>query len=95
MAYFTPPDMPDRKYYLFGRGGAQKLSRELDIPFLGEIPIEQEVRESGDDGRPVVMSHPDSKSAAAFNEMAERVVEQVAIRNAEDDPTQKVEILYR
>jgi ATP-binding protein involved in chromosome partitioning len=95
MAYFSPPDQPDRKYYLFGRGGAQNLSRELDVPFLGEIPIEQEVREGGDDGRPVVLSHPDSKSAQAFNEMADRVVEQVAIRNAQDDPTQKVEILYR
>lgn len=95
MAYFSPPDQPDRKYYLFGRSGAQELSRELDVPFLGEIPIEQEVREGGDEGRPVVLSHPDSKSAAAFNQMADRVVEQVAIRNAQDDPTQKVEILYR
>jgi len=95
MAYFSPPDQPDRKYYLFGRSGAQDLSRELDVPFLGEIPIEQEVREGGDEGRPVVLSHPDSKSAAAFNQMADRVVEQVAIRNAQDDPTQKVEILYR
>ena len=95
MAYFTPPDLPDRKYYLFGRGGAQNLSRDLDIPFLGEVPIEQIVRESGDDGLPVVRSHPDSASADAFRTLGERTVEQVSIRNAQMDPTQKVEILYR
>ncbi len=95
MAYFTPPDLPDRKYYLFGRGGAQTLARDHDVPFLGEVPIEQVVRESGDDGLPVVRSHPDSVSAAAFRQIAERSVEQVSIRNAEMDPTQKVEILYR
>jgi len=95
MAYFTPPDLPDRKYYLFGRGGAQQLARNLDVPFLGEVPIEQVVRESGDDGLPVVRSNPDSRSAAAFRTLADRAVEQVSIRNAEQDPTQKVEILYR
>jgi len=95
MAYFTPPDLPDRKYYLFGRGGAQQLARDLDVPFLGEVPIEQVVRESGDDGLPVVRSNPESRSAAAFRTFADRTVEQVSIRNAEQDPTQKVEILYR
>jgi len=95
MAYFSPPDQPDRKYYLFGRGGAQKLAQELDVPFLGEVPIEEVVRESGDDGLPVVRAEPESKSAQAFHTIADRVVEQVALRNAEGDPTQKVEILYR
>ena len=94
MAYFTPPDQPDRKYYLFGREGAKELSRELDVPFLGQVPIEQKVRETGDDGNPIVRADPDSLSAQAFNEIADELVEQVAIRNAEDDPTQKVEILY-
>ena len=94
MAYFTPPDQPDRKYYLFGREGAKDLSRELDVPFLGQVPIEQKVRETGDDGNPIVRADPDSLSAQAFNEIADELVEQVAIRNAEDDPTQKVEILY-
>jgi ATP-binding protein involved in chromosome partitioning len=94
MAYFTPPDQPDRKYYLFGREGAKELSRELDVPFLGQVPIEQKVRETGDDGTPIVRAAPDSYSAQAFNDIADELVEQVAIRNAEDDPTQKVEILY-
>jgi ATP-binding protein involved in chromosome partitioning len=95
MAYFSPPDMPDRKYYLFGRGGAQKLARTLDVPFLGEVPIEQVVRERSDEGHPVVLSEPESRSAQAFHQIAERTVEQIALRNAEQDPTQKVEILYR
>ena len=94
MAYFTPPDQPDRKYYLFGREGAKDLARELDVPFLGQVPIEQKVRETGDNGTPIVRAHPDSYSAQAFDGIADELVEQVAIRNAEDDPTQKVEILY-
>ena len=94
MAYFTPPDQPDRKYYLFGRNGAQELAQELDVPFLGQVPIEQKVRESGDQGTPVVRSHPESNSATAFREISDELVEQVALRNAETDPTQKVEILY-
>jgi len=94
MAYFTPPDLPDRKYYLFGREGAKRLAREMDVPFLGQVPIEQKVRETGDDGNPIVRAHPDSLSAQAFTQIADELVEQVAIRNAEDDPTQKVEILY-
>jgi ATP-binding protein involved in chromosome partitioning len=95
MAYFTPPDRPDRKYDLFGRGGAQDLAAELDVPFLGEVPIEQKVRETSDDGLPVVRSYPESPSAQAFGQIGERTVEQVALRNAEHDPTQKTEILYR
>ena len=92
MAYFTPPDLPDRKYYLFGREGAKKLAQELDV--LGQVPIEQKVRESGDDGTPIVRAAPESLSGQAFDEIADQLVEQVALRNAESDPTQKVEILY-
>jgi ATP-binding protein involved in chromosome partitioning len=95
MAYFSPPDLPDRKYYLFGRGGAQAMARERDVPFLGEVPIEQAVREAGDDGTPIVLKAPDSRSTQAFHQIAERMVEQVALRNAEQPPSQKVEILYR
>lgn len=95
MAYFTPPDLPDRTYYLFGQGGARRLAEELDIPFLGEIPIEQEVRETSDEGTPIVAANPKSRSAQAFDQMARRVVGQIAVRNAEQEPTQKVEILYR
>ena len=94
MAYFSPPDQPDRKYYLFGREGAQELAQELDVPFLGEVPIEQKIRKSSDRGTPIARSAPDSASAEAFNEIADQLTEQVALRNAESDPTQKIEILY-
>jgi ATP-binding protein involved in chromosome partitioning len=95
MAFFTPPDMPDRKYYLFGEGGARRLAEELEVPLLGEVPIEQAVREGGDRGSPIVVQEPDSASATALRLIAERTAQQVSIRNAEQDPTQKVEILYR
>lgn len=95
MAYFSPPDMPERKYYLFGEGGARRLAEELQVPYLAEIPIEQQVREGGDKGKPVVMTHPESRSAEAFHTLAERTAQQVSIRNAELPPTQKVEILYQ
>ncbi|MCS4139190.1 ATP-binding protein involved in chromosome partitioning [Salinibacter ruber] len=94
MAYFSPPDQPDRKYYLFGRAGAQELAQELDVPFLGEVPIQQEIRKSSDQGTPIVRSAPDSASTQAFAEIADQLTEQVALRNAKDDPTQKIEILY-
>ncbi|NBB85176.1 MAG: P-loop NTPase [Bacteroidetes bacterium] len=95
MAFFTPPDLPDRKYYLFGQGGARRLARDLDVPFLGEIPIEQAVRESGDDGEPIVAAAPDSASAKAFRKATRHMVDEVALRNAEQPPSQQVEILYR
>ncbi|HRK73516.1 MAG TPA: Mrp/NBP35 family ATP-binding protein [Rhodothermales bacterium] len=84
MAYFTPPDLPDRKYYLFGEGGAKRLAAKMQVPLLGEIPIEQIVRESGDDGAPVVMSHPGSLSAAAFRYAAEETARVIAVLNAEN-----------
>lgn len=95
MAYFAPPDLPDRKYYLFGEGGAKKLAGALGVPFLGEVPIEQDVREGGDFGRPVVIAEPASAAAQAFGRIAEAAAQQVALRNAEQPPTQPVEILYR
>ncbi|MEX0599488.1 MAG: Mrp/NBP35 family ATP-binding protein [Rhodothermales bacterium] len=95
MAYFTPPELPDKKYYLFGREGARRLADELDVPFLAEVPIEQRLRETGDEGTPMVVTEPDSLSARAFTTMAERVVQQVIMRNAEQESTQKVEILHK
>lgn len=95
MAYFIPPDLPEKKYYLFGEGGARKLADELETPLLGEIPLEQGVRESGDEGTPVVVSEPESASSKAFHDFARRVSLQVALRNAQKPATQQVEILYR
>jgi ATP-binding protein involved in chromosome partitioning len=95
MAYFTPPDLPDRKYYLFGEGGARRLAEELGVPFLGEVPIEEALRESGDRGAPIVVREPERASARALRLVAERAAQQVSIRNADLPPTQQVEILYR
>ena len=95
MAYFTPPDLPDRKYYLFGEGGARRLAETLSVPFLGEVPLEQGLRESGDHGTPIVAQAPETASAAAFRTIAERTAQQVSIRNADLPATQPIEILYR
>ncbi len=95
MAYFTPPDLPDRKYYLFGEGGAQRLAAELDVPVLGAVPIEQATREAGDQGTPIVLAEPESASAQAFVEMAQRTAAEVERRTAEQPPTQPIEILYK
>jgi ATP-binding protein involved in chromosome partitioning len=95
MAYFTPEELPDKRYFLFGHGGARRLSEEVGVPFLGEIPLEQALRESGDAGKPIVVADPDAVSARAFVELADHVVHQVTVRNAELDSTRQVEILYR
>lgn len=95
MAYFTPPDLPDRKYYLFGEGGARHLADEIGVPLLGEIPLEQILRETGDAGIPVMVAHPESASARAFEETAANVVAHLAQRNATEPPTTPIEILYR
>ena len=95
MAYFTPPDLPDRKYFLFGEGGAKALAAEIGVPLLGEVPIEQATREAGDVGTPVVLRETESAGAQAFLAMADRVVEAVERRNAEAPPTQPIEILYK
>lgn len=95
MAYFTPPELPEKKYYLFGRHGARRLAEEMGVSLLGEIPIEQKVREGGDEGEPIVVSDPESISARAFASIADGIVKQVIIRNAEAEPTQKIEILHR
>ncbi len=90
MAYFTPAELPNNKYYIFGEKGGRQLAEENEVPFLGEIPLVQGIRESGDAGKPHVMN--DGISADAFKLLAENVAQQVAIRNANYNPTQKVEI---
>ncbi|MBL0036996.1 MAG: Mrp/NBP35 family ATP-binding protein [Flavobacteriales bacterium] len=72
MAWFTPAELPENKYYIFGRGGARALAEELKVPFLGEIPLVQSIREAGDVGRPAVLQH-DTPSAAAFTDLCTAV----------------------
>ncbi|MEM8487289.1 MAG: Mrp/NBP35 family ATP-binding protein [Bacteroidota bacterium] len=95
MAYFTPPDLPEKKYHLFGEGGARRLAEKLDVPFLGEIPIEQTLRESGDAGTPVVSGNRESVSAHAFTDIAEAVALETALLKAQMPAQEQVEIVYR
>lgn len=90
MAYFTPEELPDNKYYIFGEGGGGNLAASFDVPLLGEIPLVQKIRESGDSGYPAVLK--DDISAAAFHRLAESLARQVAIRNANLAETKKVTI---
>ena len=86
MAYFSPPDAPDKKYYIFGQGGASQLADELAVPVLGEIPLEQPIRESGDNGKPIVLADQESAAAASFLACSANMQQQLAIRAA---PTPK------
>jgi ATP-binding protein involved in chromosome partitioning len=73
MSAFIPPDAPDKRYALFGSGGGARLAEEAGVPLLAELPLEMPVREGGDSGRPVVLSHPESASAQAFQALAQRI----------------------
>src|ERR1700761_8960835 len=81
MSYFTPAELPNNKYYIFGQGGGKKLAEQLDVPFLGEIPLIKSISESGDAGQPVVLNE-QGPMARAFTQMAQKVAQQVAICNA-------------
>jgi len=91
MAWFTPAELPENKYYLFGKEGGKRLAEELHVPLLGQIPIVQSICEGGDAGRPVALN-PDTITGAAFRSLAEEVVEQVNQRNNLQPPTQRVYI---
>lgn len=76
MAYFTPDELPDKKYYLFGKEGTKRLAEEMNVPLLGEIPIVESIRESGDVGRPAVLQE-DTVSSRAMEEMVKHVVARI------------------
>ncbi len=91
MSYFTPAELPENKYYIFGKEGGKKLAEKMNIPLLGEIPLVQSVCESGDNGHPIALDDT-SLIGKAFEEMAGNIAQQVAIRNATMEPTKKVEM---
>lgn len=91
MAYFTPAEYPDKKYYIFGKDGGKNLAEEFEIPFLGQIPLVEGICEGGDIGVPVMMGD-DQVTREAFSVFAKNVARQVAIRNANLDPTRVVEM---
>lgn len=91
MAWFTPAELPENKYYLFGREGVKQLAGEMQVPLLGQIPIVQSICESGDEGEPVAAA-PTHPLAATFRELARNVVAETERRNREQPPTEIVEM---
>jgi ATP-binding protein involved in chromosome partitioning len=92
MAYFTPAELPNNKYYIFGKDGGKRLAEEFDMNFLGQIPIVQSIREGGDNGKPV-MAGDESITKKAFEDFTAAAVRSIAMRNAEIPVTQVLEIV--
>ena len=91
MAYFTPEELPENKYYIFGKEGAKNLAEDLNVPFLGEVPIVQSIREAGDFGRPAALQT-GSVIETVFEEITRNVVREVVSRNANLPVTEAVKI---
>lgn len=91
MAYFTPAELPENKYYIFGKDGGKSLAEQFEVPFLGEVPLVQSIREGADRGFPAVLND-EPISLNAFTEIAKKVARNVAMRNANLDPTKVMTI---
>ena len=91
MSYFSPAELPDNKYYIFGKKGAEYLAKDKEVPFLGGLPLVQSIREAADVGRPAVLQD-QSSLAAHFDEITKKLVTQTLLRNENLPPTKAVEI---
>ncbi|WP_299398616.1 Mrp/NBP35 family ATP-binding protein [uncultured Gelidibacter sp.] len=91
MAYFTPEELPENKYYIFGKEGAKNLAEDLKVPFLGQLPLVQSIREAGDVGRPAAMQTA-TPLQAAFEKITQNVVQEVVRRNDDLPPTEAIKI---
>jgi len=91
MAYFTPEELPENKYYIFGKDGARSLAEDLKVPFLGGIPLVQSIRESGDVGRPAALQV-GTPLEAAFEKITQNVVQETVNRNKNLPPTEAIKI---
>jgi ATP-binding protein involved in chromosome partitioning len=94
MSWFTPAELPENKYYIFGKEGCKKLAEELNLPLLGQIPLVQSICQSGDDGKPTAMN-PFTPEGKAFANLAENVIREIENRNTTLPPTKKVEITHK
>ena len=94
MSYFTPKELPENKYYIFGKNGGKNLAEEFDIPLLGQIPIVQTIREGGDNGIPVMVGD-DEITKKAFMDFTDNAVRAIAMRNANLEPTEIQEIVVQ
>jgi ATP-binding protein involved in chromosome partitioning len=92
MSYFTPAELPDNRYYIFGKEGGKRLAEEYDIPFLGQIPLVQSIREGGDQGIPVMVSD-DAVSKKAFEEFAAAAARSISMRNANMSANEVAEVV--
>ena len=91
MSYFIPEECPENKYYIFGKDGGKFLAKDLDVAFLGEIPLVQSIREAGDNGRPASLQE-NSPIADAFEKITQNIVEETMKRNKTLPPTEKIKI---
>jgi len=91
MSYFTPEELPDNKYYIFGKQGAHNLAEDLKVRFLGELPLVQSIREAGDVGRPAALQTA-TNLEKAFEKLTQNVVEEVVRRNDNLPPTEAIKI---
>jgi ATP-binding protein involved in chromosome partitioning len=91
MAYFTPEELPNNKYYIFGNGGAKNLAEDLQVPFLGEVPLVQSIREAGDYGRPAALQTA-SVIESVFEEITRNIVQETVNRNESLPPTEAIKI---
>jgi ATP-binding protein involved in chromosome partitioning len=94
MAWFTPAELPDNKYYIFGKDGCKNLAEKEGYDLLGQIPLVQSIREGGDEGKPVALNT-DSITGMAFDALADNVVEAVEKRNREKPPTSIVQVTMK
>lgn len=92
MAWFTPAELPNNKYYIFGKEGGKKLADQFDLPFLGQIPLVQSIREGGDKGTPIMVGD-DPITREAFEQFAANTIRSIAMRNANLEATKVVEVV--
>lgn len=94
MAYFTPEELPNNKYYIFGTGGGKRLANQFEVPYPGEIPLTMSIREGGDDGKPALL-YGDAISIQAIDQIAQQVARNISMRNANLlEPTKIVEVAH-
>jgi ATP-binding protein involved in chromosome partitioning len=91
MSWFTPAELPNNKYYLFGEGGGKKLAKMSNSMLLGQVPIVQSIREAGDNGRPAILSD-EPIAKAAFMNVAKNTLSQIMVRNEYTNPTMRVDV---
>lgn len=94
MSYFTPPELPDKKYYLFGRDGGKRVADELGVRFLGEVPIDPHMADYGDRGEPIIVVSPDSDTARAFEEISGTVVRRLSTLAADNSGLTDTDITW-